>query len=244
MIGAKSPRYRQACPTGQPSRSLRAPNRRATACDAVFSVIDAMDDFVDLEGGKHPVDRRPRRFHRITLATVFPGDAPADLKTRPLRRRKWSDPSDIFAARSSPRQRTCRSHAAPNARDDAALRHPPSSAVTGLPSAVMKRAERDRTTSLCSRRYRCCAMAAGSDARSRHRAIELHQSGTRLERRIIAVPRPHWDVTATADAARSHRCLPAPAKLAAIIAANQGVSHELATLQRSRARRSQNLRRA
>src|SRR5689334_21703078 len=54
-------------------------------------IVDAMDDFVDLEGGKHPIDRRPRRFYRITLAAAFRGDAPTDLETRPLRRRKWPD---------------------------------------------------------------------------------------------------------------------------------------------------------
>src|SRR5690242_4836912 len=58
-----------------------------------------MDDLVDLEGRKHPVDRRPCRFHRITLAATFAGDAPADLETRPPRRAPRPDATDISTAR-------------------------------------------------------------------------------------------------------------------------------------------------
>ena len=45
-----------------------------------------------------PVDRRPRRFDRITLAAAFAGDAPADLKARPARRIQRPDASDKSAA--------------------------------------------------------------------------------------------------------------------------------------------------
>src|SRR5918999_3140127 len=61
--------------------------------------FDAMNDLVDLEGREHPVDRCPRRFHRVALAAVFAVDAPADLKTRPPRWAPRPDAADIAAAR-------------------------------------------------------------------------------------------------------------------------------------------------
>src|SRR5262245_13488734 len=58
-----------------------------------------MDDLVDLEHRKRPVDRRPRRFHGIALAASGAIDAPADLKARPARRAPRPDAADILAAR-------------------------------------------------------------------------------------------------------------------------------------------------
>jgi hypothetical protein len=43
--------------------------------------IDTVDDFLDIEGRKRPIDGSPRRLNRVTLAAKFAGDAPADLKS-------------------------------------------------------------------------------------------------------------------------------------------------------------------
>ena len=117
------------------------PSRRATRLRRDVLAIDAVDDLVDLEGRKRPVDRRPRRFDRIALAAKFVGDAPADLKARPARRTTTARRARQTCRSIFPRPRTCRSHAAPNVRPSpprCASR--PSRSVTGLPSAVMKRA--------------------------------------------------------------------------------------------------------
>src|SRR5258705_12702173 len=60
--------------------------------------IDAVHDLIELEGCKRPVDRRPRRLERIALAAKLAGDAPADLKARPTRRKPGSYPPDEVSA--------------------------------------------------------------------------------------------------------------------------------------------------
>src|SRR5664279_2047743 len=62
----------------------------------VFAV-DAVDDPIDLETRERPVDRGPRRFDGVALAAKFAGNAPADLKARPARRKPRPDPSHEFA---------------------------------------------------------------------------------------------------------------------------------------------------
>jgi hypothetical protein len=57
-----------------------------------------MDDAIEFEGRERPVDRRPRRFHRIALAAKFAGDAPADFETRPARRKPRPHPPDESSA--------------------------------------------------------------------------------------------------------------------------------------------------
>src|SRR5437879_2240595 len=59
-----------------------------------------MDNLVGLEGRKHPVDRRPRGFHRVALAAVLFGDTPTNLKAGPARRRPRPDTPDTIATRS------------------------------------------------------------------------------------------------------------------------------------------------
>src|ERR1700675_2536911 len=61
-------------------------------------LVDAVDDAVEFEGRKAPIDRCPRGLDRIALAAKFAGDAPADFKTRPARRKPWPDPADELAA--------------------------------------------------------------------------------------------------------------------------------------------------
>src|SRR5262249_50698608 len=57
--------------------------------------IDAMDDAVEGEAGKHPVDRGARRLYRVALAAAFLRDAPADLEAGPARRIPGADAADI-----------------------------------------------------------------------------------------------------------------------------------------------------
>ena len=78
--------------------------------------VDAVDHPVDLEGREGPVDRRPRRLDGVALAAGFPGNAPADFKARPARRKPRPDPSDEFPRCTFPRPRTSRRRAAPSAR--------------------------------------------------------------------------------------------------------------------------------
>src|SRR3981081_4636435 len=59
--------------------------------------IDAMDDFIDLEGRKRPIDHRPGRLDGVTLAAKFAGDPPTDFKPRPVLRTPWPDPPGEFA---------------------------------------------------------------------------------------------------------------------------------------------------
>jgi hypothetical protein len=59
--------------------------------------IDAVHDFIEFEGRKRPVDRRPRRLDRITLAAKIARDSPANLETRPARRKPRPHPADIVA---------------------------------------------------------------------------------------------------------------------------------------------------
>src|ERR1700726_4826242 len=61
-------------------------------------LVDAVDDAVEFEGRKTPIDRCPRGLHRIALAAKLAGDAPADFKTRPARREPRADTADEFAA--------------------------------------------------------------------------------------------------------------------------------------------------
>src|SRR5258706_14106539 len=77
LDGAKSPRHR-----------LRW---------RVFA-IDAVEDLVEVEGGKRPVDRRPRRLERVAFAAKLAGNTPADLKNRPTPRKQRFYPTDIFSA--------------------------------------------------------------------------------------------------------------------------------------------------
>src|SRR6478672_13430008 len=60
--------------------------------------VDAVHDLIEFEGCKRPVDRRPRRLERVALAAKLAGDAPADLKARPARRKPGSNPPDEFSA--------------------------------------------------------------------------------------------------------------------------------------------------
>src|SRR6185369_4326494 len=60
--------------------------------------IDAVDDPLQFERRKRPVDRGPRRFDGIALAPEFRCNTPADLKPRPDRRIERADPSDERAA--------------------------------------------------------------------------------------------------------------------------------------------------
>src|SRR5713226_5326696 len=76
LFGPEAPRHRLRC--------------------RVFAV-DAVEDPVQFEGRKRPVDRRPRRLERIALAAKLAGDAPADLKARPARRKPGSYPPDEFS---------------------------------------------------------------------------------------------------------------------------------------------------
>src|SRR3981189_2663865 len=59
----------------------------------VFAVDD-VHDLVELKGRERPIDRRPRRLAGVTLAAKLARDAPADLKTRPARRKPRPDTSD------------------------------------------------------------------------------------------------------------------------------------------------------
>ena len=96
VTSPRCPRHGRTNHFLDPSSPRAAARRLATAA---LTQINAMDDLVGLEGRKYPVDRRPRRFHRVALAAVLPGDAPANLKAGPARRRPRPDASDIFAAR-------------------------------------------------------------------------------------------------------------------------------------------------
>ena len=60
--------------------------------------IDAVDDPVQFECRKRPVDRGPRRFDGITLAAELLCDTPTDLEPRPDRRIERADASDECAA--------------------------------------------------------------------------------------------------------------------------------------------------
>src|SRR5215212_2600959 len=60
--------------------------------------IDAVDDPLQFERRKRPVDRGPRRFDGIALATEFRCHTPADLKPWPDRRLERADTSDKRAA--------------------------------------------------------------------------------------------------------------------------------------------------
>src|SRR5690349_9195207 len=61
--------------------------------------IDAVQDLLQLEGRKRPVDRGPRRFDRISPAAKLLRDSPADLKARPARRKERTDATDELARR-------------------------------------------------------------------------------------------------------------------------------------------------
>ena len=102
--------------------------------------IDAVDDAVELEGRERPVDRRPRRLNRITLAakpvrdtqpTSNPGQPGGNHgPTLPA-----NFPLDFSSTTNMPKP--CSTQCPDRI---AALRHPTKSLVTGLPSAVMNRA--------------------------------------------------------------------------------------------------------
>src|SRR5690242_18496307 len=53
-----------------------------------------MNDPVDGKIVEDPVDRRPRRLDRVTLAAKRAGDAPADLEAGPTRRTPRADAAD------------------------------------------------------------------------------------------------------------------------------------------------------
>src|SRR5690349_8817802 len=61
--------------------------------------IDAVNDPIELEGRKRPVDRGPRGLNRIAVAAKLLCDAPADLEAGPDRRIERTDAADEFAAR-------------------------------------------------------------------------------------------------------------------------------------------------
>src|SRR5580693_530727 len=73
------------------------PPRHSLRCD-IFG-IDAVNDLVELEGRKRPVDRRPRGFDGVALAAEFRRDAPADLEAGPHRWIERTDAADELAAR-------------------------------------------------------------------------------------------------------------------------------------------------
>lgn len=128
-----------------------------------------MDDLIDLEGGEHPVDRRPRRLHRITLTAPFAGDAPADLKARPRRRTPRPDASDILTARLFLDGEHPKPYSAQWPEITAALRQPPISVVIATPSGVMKRA------------------VPGSDSIAVFAAMSLIRHGRRIRRAVSIV---------------------------------------------------------
>src|ERR1700742_2168657 len=59
--------------------------------------VDAVDDPVDLETVERPIDCRPRRLHRVALATEIARDTPADFETRPAQWHPGTDASDKSA---------------------------------------------------------------------------------------------------------------------------------------------------
>src|SRR3954454_13550228 len=60
--------------------------------------IDAMNDPLQFEGRERPVDCPSRRLRRVSLAAKLASYTPADLKSRPARRKPGSHPSDEFSA--------------------------------------------------------------------------------------------------------------------------------------------------
>ena len=187
---ARSPSAHWSCRTNQ----LRHPSARPAAarrsCDGALLAIDAVDDLVDLEGREHPVDRRPRRFHRITLAAEFVGDAPADLKARPPRRRPRPDAADITCrldfSSTTNMPKPC-SAQCPDHHGGVAPAADP--VVTGLPSGVMKRAVPGSDSIAVF-----AAMSRSRHCRRIRRAVSmtgpstLQQFGAGLERRDHRFP--------------------------------------------------------
>src|SRR6266481_4540855 len=61
-------------------------------------LVDAVDDVIELEGREGPIDRRTRRFDGIALASETAGNAPADFKARPARRKPRAHPPNESSA--------------------------------------------------------------------------------------------------------------------------------------------------
>src|SRR6266481_521565 len=61
-------------------------------------LVDAVDDVIELEGREGPIDRRTRGFDGIALAAEIAGNAPADFKARPARRKPRAHPANESSA--------------------------------------------------------------------------------------------------------------------------------------------------
>src|SRR6185437_15354846 len=64
-----------------------------------IGAVDAVNDLLQLEGRKRPVDRGPRGFDGIALAAKLLRNPPADLEAGPARRKERADAADELSRR-------------------------------------------------------------------------------------------------------------------------------------------------
>src|SRR6188472_486080 len=164
-----------------------------------------MDDFADLKVGKHPVDRRPRRFHGVTLAAVCAVDAPADFKTRPARWAPWPDATDIAAARFFLDGEHAETVECPMPRYDSGVA--PAADLGGDGDTVGR--DVARGTGIGQHRRIRGDVAAAPRPQDQaygldNGTVDLQQSGAGLERRDHGFPAPIFSATLSSSAYRRH----------------------------------------